>query len=133
MQLKSLSPERQKRVIKLHSEAFARGKEICGPCKGHCCQGCAGAEGYLRYGSNLSTSQLDALKQTHGFDKKRGFLSDTGCKLPLEERSGLCIGFMCWSGKMRPATDDIWKKEERAAAGKIGDTFYEQRKENSNV
>lgn len=139
MQLKSLSPERQQRVIKLHSEAFARGKEVCGPCKGSCCKDCASASGYLRdwrIPDKEQDAKIKALKKKHGFDNKRGFLSDTGCKLPLEERSEICLGFICWDGgfrTVRPNQQSIWKDEERAAAHSIKSVFYEHDKEARNV
>jgi hypothetical protein len=57
---------------------------------------CAGAEGYRDYDEPRDITE--ARKKKYGFDSKRGFKGETGCKLPMHERSHVCLGFIC-SGK----------------------------------
>lgn len=92
--VRNLKPDAKQQVLWLHQEAFSGIVESpCVPCKGGCCRGCASAEGYLSY--SLSKEDLAEVKKKYGFTKTKGFLTPTGCALPIEERSAICVGFVC--------------------------------------
>lgn len=94
-----MSPDKQQRVLWLHHQAF--GDSACKSCPGACCVGCASAEGYFRWSKDRAA--VEKLKETYNFDKVRGFKTDTGCALPVLERSEVCLGFFCggrgWRGE----------------------------------
>lgn len=87
MLVKELPPEKQTRVLRLHNQAFG-GDTACKQCPGNCCADCARAQGY-RYDWEPGE------KEKFGFDEKTGFKGETGCKLPLTERSSTCLCFAC--------------------------------------
>lgn len=87
-----LKPEARQHVLWLHQEAFhglPKEELPCIPCGGKCCMGCGKAYGYL------SDKNFKRVQKEYGFTKKDGFLGDTGCKLPPEERSVICLGYVC--------------------------------------
>ena len=85
--LKDLPLEKQTRVLWLHNQAFG-GDSACKQCPGNCCTHCAGAKGYRH-------DWKPGEKEKFGFDAKTGFKGETGCKLPLTERSPTCLCFSC--------------------------------------
>lgn len=91
--LKELPPEDQTRVLKLHHEAFG-GDSACKQCPGNCCAACAANVAY-RDDEWQDPKGWKALKREYGWDRKLGFKGETGCKLPLTERSHVCLGFQC--------------------------------------
>jgi hypothetical protein len=101
--VKDLKPAARQHILWLHQVAFDLPKEEhpCIPCGGNCCRHCAASEGYLPH------KHFERVKTEYSFDNRRGFLTDTGCALPVEERSITCLGFIC-SGAManRPANWD---------------------------
>jgi hypothetical protein len=88
-QLKELSAIQQKQVLALHKEAFS--DSACTTCKGACCSTCASVNGYL----GLTGKAFKEVADKYNFDAQRGFQTDTGCSLPLAERSDVCLSYMC--------------------------------------
>lgn len=84
-----LPPARRRKVIHLYLEAFVRNETPCVPCGGKCCSMCSSYNGYL------GEDKAKAAKKKYGFDRKLGFNTPTGCRLPRNERSDTCIGFYC--------------------------------------
>ena len=96
-------------------EFFKRAhREHCGkPGKcGLCCGGCAKAVGHFthptitarersnewfqqKYDSPILACQLQSIKDEHGWDKERGFLTAEGCRLPWHRRSVMCLESTC--------------------------------------
>lgn len=66
---------------------------LCKQCGGGCCSNCAEYIGYLR--RIRTKGQLDYLKRKYGWDKKAGFLTPTGCRLPRSKRSWVCLSYTC--------------------------------------
>jgi hypothetical protein len=131
--LNQLKPAIQQQIMWLHHAAFGADDVPCKPCGGACCSGCGYADGYLRH-SNLSDREVDAIKSQYNFDppkkdpdhphyveKGRGFLTDTGCSLPLSLRSAVCLSFICTYGAHDARS---WTDEEQDAAFKIGDLMH---------
>lgn len=118
----------RRKVIKLYAEAFQEKETPCPTCEWHCCAGCAPSEGYHyagRANDHNVKSTVDRLKETYGwtdlpksfrtldwktFDVEvrkisQGFyVKGQGCRLPVEERSALCLSFTC--GFMTPEQQD---------------------------
>lgn len=55
-----------------------------------CCAHCGASHGYHPEGP-----QLKKLKRKYKFTSKDGFWSKTGCKLPREKRSNICLAYYC--------------------------------------
>lgn len=130
VQLKTLKPDVQQRVLWLHHQAFG-GETACGPCKGGCCGGCSYNGGYL-----TPTAFREARKK-YPFDKKNGFKTPTGCALPITERSSVCLGYICdgrhiaqRSQQSGPVSDIPFSNEQQLAAAALWD-LMEYGKENS--
>ena len=92
--VRRFKPEVREHILWLHQEAFNLPPEEnpCIPCKGGCCRSCRRAHGYL------DDANFQRLTKKYTFDGKlngKGFLTDTGCALPPEERSIVCLGFIC--------------------------------------
>lgn len=121
-QLKQLSPDKQTKVLWLHHKAFHDAP--CAPCGGQCCEGCARNKGYQDWATDwgawgLLSSHVFAKQQyDYGWDEKKGYLGPNGCKLPVTERSEVCLRFMC--GK--PG----FNKEAREASFAMNDLFFER-------
>lgn len=123
-QLRNLKPESQQRVLFLHHAAFAH--SACETCAGSCCRNCAGNFGYLEDGD------FDEAKKKYGFDEKKGFQRETGCALPLMERSGICLGFICYDpphvsiapNSKKEDRFGIWHRGAKACADEIHHEFY---------
>jgi len=81
------------RFIKIYNETFKEAKPVCASCVDHCCKGCGPASGYL-YGDKPNRD-ISELKEKYGFSKEKGFLGETGCKLPPSDRSETCVLFTC--------------------------------------
>lgn len=120
IQLKELPPERQVQVLKLHQEIFSN--SACTTCKGACCHSCHTAKGYL----GLSAEKFKKFTSVYPFDPKMGFKTETGCSLPIRERSDICLSFMCSGDKRqwerygsegpavtRPFTKIQWDKSKQ--------------------
>lgn len=109
--LSELTPNRQRRVIRIYREIFVKKETPCAPCGGVCCRGCSSSMGYLRKDRFLE------VKERFNFTEKYGFLEPgKGCKLPRNERSGICLGYAC----------SQFSKEDLTLANSINDTFLEQ-------
>lgn len=70
---------------------------VCQSCNGRCCNLCAESKGYLE--NTHTRGQINYLKKKYGWDKKRGFLTDTGCRLPRSERSWVCKSYICQAAR----------------------------------
>lgn len=121
-----LKPDVATRALKDHHLAFANGP--CGPCKGACCRGCAQAHGFLTdkdYAHN---------RRKYGWNKETGFQTDQGCRIPVHERSRICVGYQCqgyepnaWKPNMpyKKFGEDgpvwIFSQEQRNAAHRLQD------------
>lgn len=132
--LHKLKPETQQKVIKLYADAFKDAD--CHRCVAHCCSGCADSRGYLK--------DKDFREVKEYYTLETGFLGPKGCRLPLEKRSGLCVGWMCGNpnGRSRqsppvngkystnmlvnPKDMHQWTEEERQAANQIRSLFISE-------
>lgn len=141
--LKDLRPDIQQRVLWLHHKAFSN--SACGECKGACCEHCAGALGYLYPWSSTDGPDKAAfavIAEKYGFDKRLGFKGETGCKLPVQERSSVCLSFIC-GGVSRaharswpsPGVNKPFTAEQMESAHEIRDLMYrtDSRKEAETV
>lgn len=88
-QLKDLPPDVQTKVLKLHHEVF--GESACKTCEGACCSHCGPHRGYLR----ISEDKFKVLVKGYGFTQAEGFKGTDGCKLPVTERSSVCLSYSC--------------------------------------
>lgn len=122
-----LKPSLRHRVIQLHAVAFG-GETPCKSCKGACCLGCALSHGYID-----NKDRFNELAQKYGFDVKYGFQTENGCAIPLEERSGVCVSYMCYAPPVmvapgrwepRPNRPLPWSDVQVEASQRIGDIFY---------
>jgi len=68
---------------------------ICGACQGRCCQSCAAESAWFRDYDGESYGTFLYLKRKYKWDEKKGFLSETGCVLPAQERSITCLSYYC--------------------------------------
>lgn len=127
-QLKSLSPMNQTAVLKLHHDIFS--DSACKTCKGSCCVSCGASQGYLSF---LPSKQFKELAEKYGFDKKKGFQTETGCALPMTERSDVCLSFMCtgdtktWAQGHGPAKTKLFTDEDRTMGKQMSAIFWPQR------
>lgn len=150
-QLKELPFPVQQQIRWLHVKAFGDSEDTpCKPCGGGCCKGCAGSHGYQ------SDANFERLKKLYHFDSfpkgwnygdpvPKGFLTDKGCALPMEERSRTCISFQCSTGHHQRPTEaqrqahtkatgeyhmpwpSTFTKEQREAAWAIFDLMNPER------
>lgn len=141
--LKNLPPDAQTQVLWLHHEAFG-GDSACVPCKGGCCRNCAHSDGYLNeFGLTekehaAQEQRIAATKEKYGWTNDAGFQGEHGCKLPITERSHVCLGFMCGGigygsaergyGGPPKGLNKPFSKEQRAAAERIYDVMVPRKK-----
>jgi len=62
---------------------------ICKGCTHCCCNHCSGNGAYLL------TNKLNELREEYPFDSETGFLTPTGCALPRQKRSMVCLHYIC--------------------------------------
>ena len=77
-----------------------------------CCGGCAAAAGYLP--GHFPPQWVEYLQKKFRFTKTKGFLGKTGCKLPRELRSPICLRFHCNTARVAagPQLFDLLKKAD---------------------
>lgn len=95
--------------VKGNCEAQRRKTEWC--CgEDVCCGGCANNYGYMGGFSNLNMAiiHVDQLAMYESlFNSKAGFLTKTGCRLSVGDRSEVCRSFHCASSEWNMTRDDL--------------------------
>ena len=78
-------------------DEFTELNKQCKDCKECCCRHCSVSTGFFyRSDGDYDLFMYSNGKKLFGFNKEKGFLTETGCALPRYLRSRVCLGFVCF-------------------------------------
>ena len=126
--IQAMPKAKRRKIIKIYNEAFVKQSVPCPTCEHNCCDGCVATHGYFRHFDG--ETHVQDLKSRFGWtpvgdshwkmpvEQRRHhdqgfFVAGKGCRLPVEERSAICIGFTCMTmsteqRKLSFDISDIW-------------------------
>lgn len=90
--LSALRQKRLDRLVEILDRTFSElTREECPKCKDCCCSECSERHGWR----DSEAAPQSFLKKKYGFNKTTGFLTSTGCGLPRQFRSRVCLNYCC--------------------------------------
>jgi len=97
---KELSPEEQRKMNRLTKELDSLfsdlNKKYCPKCTMCCCDQCGNAQGHFNtWAEKTQITPHEFIMKKFGYKKKTGFLTKTGCSIPREFRSKVCLRYTC--------------------------------------
>jgi hypothetical protein len=109
-------------------DEFTELNKQCKDCEQCCCRHCADERGYFYRCDEdyeffmYSNFMYSNGKKLFGFNKEKGFLTETGCALPRYLRSRVCLGFVCFKFEEKLKERNDFFHEVDKIARQLGDT-----------